>query len=107
MNAVAIMTPVPKCLTEKNTNVGILSLLTRFATMGKRVPDVTRDHVRSYRMWMLGGWRTEQRYVDPVQNPLLHRLCRLDYRYFHIRGGTGGGSFDCCVWSFPGGRQTE
>jgi hypothetical protein len=38
MNAVAMMTPVPKCFTEKNTHVGIRSFLTRFATIGKSAP---------------------------------------------------------------------
>ena len=38
MNAVAMMTPVPKCFTEKNTHVGIRSFLTRFATIGNSAP---------------------------------------------------------------------
>jgi hypothetical protein len=38
MNAVAMMTPVPKCFTEKNTQVGIRSFLTLFATIGNRAP---------------------------------------------------------------------
>ena len=38
MNAVAIMTPVPKCLTEKNTHLGILSRRARIATIGNNAP---------------------------------------------------------------------
>jgi len=43
MKAVPMMTPVPKCLTEKNTHVGIRSLFTRVAIIGKRAPDVSRS----------------------------------------------------------------
>ena len=40
MNAVPMITPVPKCLTEKNTHVDILSLFTRLVIIGKSVPVV-------------------------------------------------------------------
>ena len=38
MKAVPIMTPVPKCLTEKNTHDGIRSRLDRLATIGNSAP---------------------------------------------------------------------
>jgi len=42
MNAVAMITPVPKCLTEKNTHGGIRKFLARFATIGKRAPTLKK-----------------------------------------------------------------
>ena len=39
MKAVAMMTPVPKCFTEKKTHAGIRSFLTLFATIGKSAPN--------------------------------------------------------------------
>jgi hypothetical protein len=47
MKAVPIMTPVPKCLTEKNTHSGILRPLTRFATMGNIAPIISSE-LRDY-----------------------------------------------------------
>ena len=38
MKAVAIITPVPKCLTEKNTHLGILRRRARVATIGNSAP---------------------------------------------------------------------
>lgn len=46
MKAVAMMTPVPKCLTEKNTAVGILTRWARFATIGNNTPYVNTLSVR-------------------------------------------------------------
>ena len=72
MKAVPMMTPVPKCLTEKNTHVGIRSLLTRFAIMGKRAPDVNQSfyQCREDRMLKLRGGPIKQRYVSPAQTLL-------------------------------------
>lgn len=39
MNAVAMMTPVPKCFTEKNIHDGIRRLLARFAIIGNNTPE--------------------------------------------------------------------
>lgn len=78
IKAVAMMTPVPKCLTEKNTHDGIRNRPDLFATMGNNAPASVLFHTRSYQMLKLVKSQTKQLYANPTRihglHPQVHHL---------------------------------
>ena len=96
-----MMTPVPKCLTEKNIQDGIRRLRARFAMIGKRTPGIIRSlclRDGKYRMWKSGGWRRALRCAVPVRSRALFRATLL-FRTLDCGRGTREGSS-----SSPGGE---